>query len=226
MPTEKKELKVFISHQDSTCDECKKELGRKAFIFLDRKRGALCLSCADLDHLWLLYSGNAALTRRSKKYSTLWAVVLKFSRARKRYERQGLLVELEAVEKAEKECLADSEVRERRKQRNAERRLELEREYVEQFTQKVRELYPGCPKGREKKIAEHACRKYSGRVGRSAAAKHFDPEAVRLAVTAHIRHWETGYDELLMKGYEQWEARQRIESDVQDVLDQWAEPAE
>jgi len=34
-----------------------------------------------------------------------------------------------------------------------------------------------------------------GRGGRSAAAKSFDEEAVRLAVIAHIRHRETDYDE-------------------------------
>jgi hypothetical protein len=42
-------------------------------------------------------------------------VVLKWSRARNRYERQGLLVEEQALEKAEEECLADSELRERRR---------------------------------------------------------------------------------------------------------------
>jgi hypothetical protein len=63
--------------------------------------GALCLACADLDHLWFLPSGDAALTRRAGKYSTLKAVVLKWSRARNRYERQGLLVEEAALHQAE-----------------------------------------------------------------------------------------------------------------------------
>ena len=49
-------------------------------------------------------------------------------------------------------------------------------------------------------IAEHACRTYSGRVGRSAAAKALDEQAARLAVGAYIRHAETDYDELLMQG--------------------------
>lgn len=47
-------------------------------------KGALCLSCADLDHLVFLPTGSAALTRRSAKYSILSAVVLKWSRARSR----------------------------------------------------------------------------------------------------------------------------------------------
>ena len=58
-------------------------------------------------------------------------------------------------------------------------------------------LFPNCPKGREQAIAEHACRKYSGRVGSSAAAKNLDEEVVKLAVLAHIRHREANYDELL-----------------------------
>jgi len=37
---------------------------------------------------------------------------------------------------------------------------------------------------------------------RSAAAKDFDEQAVRLAVTAYIRHTETLYDELLAAGYD------------------------
>ena len=71
----------------------------------------MCLACADMEHLVFLPSGDAAVTRRAKKHSTLSAVVLKWNRARKRYERQGLLVESEALEQAEKECLADAEVR-------------------------------------------------------------------------------------------------------------------
>jgi hypothetical protein len=97
------ELKVIISHRDSTCSECHEQLGRQAWVLLAGERGALCLACADLDHLEFLLSGDAALTRRAKKHSRLHAVVLKWSRARKRYERQGLLVEEEALAKAEAE---------------------------------------------------------------------------------------------------------------------------
>jgi len=163
-------------------------------------KGALCLSCADLDHLIFLPAGDPALTRRARKHSILSAVVLKWSRARKRYERQGLLVEEQAIERAEAESLADSEVRARRREREAERRTELGHEYVERFALRVRGLFPVCPTGRARAIAEHACRKYSGRIGRSAAGKSLDEEAIRLAVTAHVRHTETLYDELLAGG--------------------------
>ena len=49
-------------------------------------------------------AGNAKLTRCVKKYSSRFSVVVKFSRARKRYERQGILSDKEAVDMAESEC--------------------------------------------------------------------------------------------------------------------------
>jgi len=215
------ELKVFISTRESICGECGENLGSKAWITLAGEKGALCMSCADLDHLIYLPSGDAALTRRAKKHSTLSAVVLRWSRARRRFERQGALVEEQALEKAEEECLADSEVRERRRNREAIRRQKLDRQYVEQFAQRVREFFPGCPAGREAAIAEHACQKFSGRVGRSAAAKSLDEAAVRLAVIAHIRHRETDYDRLLSRGYDRGEARVEVERAVGAVLRSW-----
>jgi hypothetical protein len=221
MPTQNDDLKVFISTRESTCGECNENLGSKAWITLAGEKGALCLACADLDHLVFLPSGDAALTRRAKKHSTLSAVVLKWSRARKRYERQGLLVEEQALEKAEEECLADAEVRERRREREALRREGVDRQYVEQFARRVRELFPACPAGREMAIAEHACLKYSGRVGRSASAKSLDEAAVRLAVIAHIRHQETDYDRLLARGYDRRDARAEVEQTVWQVLSRW-----
>ena len=217
----KNDLKVFISNRDSRCDECGEELGRHAWIVLMGDRGAACLTCADLDHLVFLPSGDAALTRRSKKHSRLSAVVLKWSRARKRYERQGLLVENDALERAERECEADAVQREMRRAQAALRRAELDDEYIKRFAARVHEVYPHCPSGREILIAEHACRKYSGRVGRSAAAKELDEQAVRLAVAAHVRHAETNYDDLLVSGYERWEARSMVQGDVSLTLDAW-----
>ena len=216
-------LKVFISTRESSCAECGENLGHGAWITLAGEKGVLCLSCADLDHLVFLPSGDAALTRRARKASTLSAVVLKWSRARKRYERKGLLVETVALEKAEQECLADSEARARRRAREAQRRETLDRQFVDHFAACVRELFPGCPADRELMIAEHACQKYIGRIGRSAAAKQFDEGAVRLAVIAHIRHAETQYDKLLAMGWERWVARDRVEVDVMRIMDEWQE---
>jgi hypothetical protein len=214
-------LRVFLSTREARCDECRDDLGSRAPIFLAGDRGALCLTCADLDHLVFLPSGDAALTRRARKHSTLSAVVLKWSRARKQYERQGLLVEEHALERAEADCLNDAEARARRREREVERREELDAEFVARFARRIAELFPGCPSDRAEVIAMHACQKYSGRVGRSAAAKRLDEDAVQLAVAAHVRHAETRYDQLLTRGMERWEARDRVRQDVDRVLAGW-----
>jgi len=59
---------------------------------------------------------------------------------------------------------------------------------------------------------------------RSAAAKRLDEDAVRLAVAAHVRHAETRYDELLARGRERWEARERVRDGVERVLATWRRP--
>ncbi len=215
------DMAVFITSGEAVCSECGEDLGRRAWIALTEEKNALCLACADLDHLVFLPSGDVALTRRSRKYSTLVAVVLQWSRARKRYERQGLLVEDAALTQAEQECLADADARARQRERAAERRAEQDTQFVAAFAEKVRDLFPNCPPGREFIIAEHACLKYSGRVGRSAAAKELSEQAVWLAVTAHVRHNETAYDKWLARGYTRGLARAEVEDDVRQVLEQW-----
>lgn len=80
-----KDLVVFSIVRDSKCAECGKELPKGSLLFMENRR-ALCLHCSDLDHLVYLAGGDAALTRRAKKYSTLSAVVVRFSRSRRRYE--------------------------------------------------------------------------------------------------------------------------------------------
>ncbi len=222
----KADLKVFISSRESVCDECHNSLGRSAWIVLVKDKGAICLSCADLDHLVFLPSGDAALTRRARKHSTLSAVVLKWSRARKHYERQGLLVEEAALETAEQECLADGDVRERRRQRAAIKRMDVDQQYIKEFAGQLRNYFPRCPKGRERAIAEHACLKYSGRVGRSKDAKSFDKDAIQMAVIAHIRHRETEYDTLLAQGYERYDARAAVRGEVDSVFVKWSAPIE
>src|SRR5215470_1969155 len=151
-----KEIVVFelISRKDSSCSGCQQELGKGSFLTVDNGKG-LCMKCADLDHLVWLPSGDAALTRRAKKYSKLWAVVVKFSRARHRYERQGLLVEEEALEQAEKECEADQDVREARREFDAERRLQQDAVLAKQMQSRLMEVFPGCPEKDALSIAQH-----------------------------------------------------------------------
>ena len=70
-------------------------------------------------------------------------------------------------------------------------------------------------------IAEFACCKYSGRVGRSTAAKQLDADSVRLAVISHVRHAETDYDTLLGHNVDRHDARRRVRARIEQVLAGW-----
>jgi hypothetical protein len=220
------EILVFFVRRDTKCGECGNDLFSGTMITLDKERGALCLSCADLDHLQFLASGDAAVTRRATKHSKLRAVVLQWSRTRNRYERQGILVEAEAIEKAETECLGDAERRKRQAERRALQAAELDEVFVQQFAEAIRQQFPKCPIADANRIAEHACLRSSGRVGRTAAAKQFDPEPIYLAVVAAVRHEFTDYDILLLKGIERSEARSRVRNKVEKKLREWGAPTE
>jgi hypothetical protein len=214
------DIVVFSIIRESTCAECGTELYKGSFLRMEKER-PLCLSCADLDHLVFLPSGDTALTRRARKHSTLDAVVVRFSRTRGRYERQGVLVEEAALEQAERECLADAEARQRVRERAAERRAELDEQYVAEFVERLGALFPGCPTLERQDIAAHACQKYSGRVGRSASAREFDVKAIELAVRAHIRHCHTSYDKLLARGIAREDARLQVRDAVDEVFERW-----
>lgn len=211
------ELIVIAPIKDWACTAC----GGTGSLLLMEGPGPLCLSCADVDHLVFLPSGNAALTRRAKRASRLSAVVVRFSRARRRYERQGILVEEEALERAELECLADEDARARRRERDVQRRVVEDADLRERFAAEITRLFPGCAAPRAEAIARHAAARGSGRVGRSAAGRAVDPGAVELAVIASIRHQDTDYDELLMTGADRADARERVRDEVDRMLAQW-----
>lgn len=212
------DLVVVLPVKPFTCAGC----GRTdADMLMMEDAGPICLTCADLDHLIFLPSGDAALTRRAKKASRLSAVVVRFSRSRKRYERQGLLVEEAAVEQAEQQCLSDEEARARRRERDRERRETADEQFQQELAEEIGRLFPGCPLPRAAEISRHTGTRGSGRVGRSAAGRALDPDAVTRAVIASVRHEDTAYDELLMAGVPREEARERIRGDIDQVLDRW-----
>lgn len=214
------EIVVFSILKPSACAECGAELWKGSFLRMEKEK-PLCLECADLDHLVFLPRGDVALTRRSRKYSILSAVVVRFSRSRKRYERQGLLVEPLALERAQEECLSDEEKRRVAREKASLAREQGDNQYVAQFVDCIRSRYPDCPPGEAEAIAKYTCEKYSGRVGRSAAAKSFDATAIDLAVKAHIRHAHTEYDRLLSRGCERTEARSAVSDRVTQIMQRW-----
>jgi hypothetical protein len=211
------DLVVVSPIKDWTCSSC----GGTGELLIMEGAGPLCMACADMDHLVFLGAGDAALTRRAKRASRLSAVVVRFSRSRRRYERQGILVEQDALERAEQECLADEQARARRRERDAARRVEQDLELQARMAAEIARLFPGCPAQRAQAIARHAAARGSGRVGRSAAGRGLDAGALELAVVASVRHQDTGYDELLMSGLERADARERVRDEVARVLNGW-----
>jgi hypothetical protein len=223
MPTAKTpDLVVYMPHRSWACAGCGERDG--GLLALEDGQPH-CLTCVDMDHLVFLPSCDAALSRRARTASSLSAVVLMFSRARKRQERQGVMVEQDALDRAEEQCLGDEAARMRRRERDRARRAEQDVEFVDEFATQIVRLFPGCPRQRADAIAAHAGVRGSGRVGRSAAGRALEDDAVTLAVIAAIRHEDTTYDELLMAGIARAEARERVRSTVERVLDGWRTPA-
>ena len=212
------DLVVIEALKDFTCSVCGAEC---AGLLMMEDPGPVCMPCADMEHLVFVASGDAALTRRARAASRLSAIVVRFSRARKRYERQGILVEEEALERAEAECVADEQARARRRERDALRRAEQDLELQERMAAEIRRRFPGCPRERALQIASHTAARGSGRVGRSPAGRALQSDAIELAVVASVRHGDTRYDELLMSGVDRQTARAQVYDDVRSTLDAW-----
>lgn len=211
------DIVVIQPHKAFTCESCG---GPDDMLTMENDQ-ALCLSCADLAHLIYLPSGDATLTRRARRLSALSAVVVRFSRARRRYERQGTLVEAEALGQAEEQCLGDAELRAHRRARDEVRRAEHDVVFQREFADEIQRLFPRCPPERASAIAAHTGTRGSGRVGRSGAGRAFDETAVTAAVVASIRHTDTAYDELLMSGVARLDARDQVRADIDAALQQW-----
>jgi hypothetical protein len=215
-PRRTRGITVISPHSAFECASC----GESGDLLLEGKAGAICLDCADLGHLVFLPSGDAALTRRAKRASRLSAVVVRWSMRRNRYERQGILVENDAIEQAAQQCIDDADARALRRTYDQVRRAAVDETFRDEFAVAIRELFPGCPPARANTIAYHAAVGGSGRIGRSAG-RALDPDAIRLAVTASVRHVDTDYDDLLMSGVERDDARHRVRDRVDHILDTW-----
>ncbi|MER5935436.1 DUF2293 domain-containing protein [Streptomyces sp. NPDC002054] len=211
-------LVVFEPLKQISCAECR----HGPLPHLVRESGVpRCLDCADLGHLVYLPRGHAALTRRAREGSSLCAVVVRFNKRRRRYERQGLLVEEGALARAERSCLADADARARHRDRARARRAAEDLRFTAAFAAEIRRLFPGCPADRALAIATHASVRGSGRVGRSAAGRALDELAVSVAVRAAVRHDDTEYDALLMTGVPRFRARARLAPQIDTILDAW-----
>ncbi len=104
-PAKTKNL-VYELVRASRCHQCDKKLAPGDIAKLVRAeddREVLCRACAGLDRLEILRKGNAQITRLASKYSSTKFVIVQWSELWKSYERVGLLLESQAIDRAEKE---------------------------------------------------------------------------------------------------------------------------
>src|SRR5256885_9650421 len=205
---------------DGACAEC----GGTSELRRMDDGGPLCRACGDLGHLTFLPAGDAALTRRAAKASSLSAVVVRWSRTRRRYERQGILVEDQALALAEHQCLSDEDARMRRRERDRARRAIADEEFQSGLAEQITRLFPGCPPGRAAAIAQHTGLRGSRRVGRSAAGRALDEDAITLAGVVSLLHQDTRYDSLLLSVMPRDAALDRVLADIDLGLAGWRKP--
>lgn len=101
---------VYLLTSSSRCHACDRKLEPGEIVKLeDAKddREALCKQCAKLDRLKFVPKGNARVTKMATSFSKTKFVVMQWSHVWKCYERQGVLVEEEALAKAEREAKSD-----------------------------------------------------------------------------------------------------------------------
>ncbi len=106
-------------------------------------------------------------------------MVVKFSRSRHRYERQGLLLEPEALIRAEKECEGDEADRKISRESAAVVPEHADKEYIAQLSKQIRLQYPGCPGQETEAIADHACQKH-----RTSRKSSYSPKTYKLRSTS------------------------------------------
>lgn len=104
---------AYLLSRQARCYNCDRQLGINEIVKLEHdseERELLCAKCAGLHTLTVLKKGNAKLTRLASKYSKVKYTLLKWSELWKAYERQGLLLEPDAVKKAQEELTCERQV--------------------------------------------------------------------------------------------------------------------
>lgn len=104
------------------------------------------------------------------------------------------------------------------------RRAAADTRFTAAFAAEIQRLFPGIPPERALAVAAHASARGSGRVGRTAAGRALDEDAVSVAVRASVRHDDTDYDAMLMAGVPRYQARARLAPRIEAILTAWRHP--
>ena len=213
--------KASILRKPTQCAKCGCRIPEKVPLIIRHDDSKFCLDCDGLDNLEFLPSGNTALTVRTKRLCPNAIPVVEWNARRKRDEQRGILADPVQINNARELCVQDESARASRRVVAAKKRELVDADYRKTFAAEIRKLFPSMPREREFAIADHACEKHSGRVGRTAMAKEFSQKMIELAVAAHIRHIETDYDRLLAHGTKRTDARESISSLVRGYMALW-----
>lgn len=207
----------MLSDTAISCAFC----GCSADLLLKCGSNATCVDCAGLGQLEFLPPGDPAFTRRARIASSRSVVVMGWNMRFNRIERQGILVEPAAIERAARDYLADVDQRPRPKTPRQQYRIDEDRDFRLEFAAAIREQFPGCPVDRAEAIALHATVCTSGWRARRYAQRSSGPDAVRLAVAASARHIDTDYDALLAAGSDRESAHAQVQSRVDGIIAAW-----
>src|SRR5437660_7451168 len=95
---------------------------------------------------------------------------------------------------------------------------EQDRALIAEMTVRIGSMFPRCPPPEVAAIAAHTAARGSGRVGRTAAGRKLEEQALAAAVTAAVRHKHTEYDTLLVARVDRALARQQVAHRLQAIL--------
>ncbi|KAK8165248.1 hypothetical protein BKA80DRAFT_309374 [Phyllosticta citrichinensis] len=162
------------------------------------------------DYVWLK-KGDQYMTRHCREVTLAGGKTL-YTKIDAKERSVGLYVPQQVHEAVK---AADASTKEKR-QAATERKdaLTLEKARVA-----LNKSFPVMPKEDEEAVLTRAWKKSSGRVGRTETISM--EVKVKLGVTAHARHAYTEYDELLKQGFTQQVAREKIKTDVGDIVSKW-----
>jgi len=142
---------VFISSREGTCGECGAALTRFAWICPGSGQRGPCVCPVRLVRTTRIFfrPGDAALTRRAKQASGLWAVVLNESIRNPLRTPRPFWSRRRRCKPPEAACIADGAARRARPAAFARRKRRLRiTQYMERFAEEVRRRYPGSCRAR------------------------------------------------------------------------------
>lgn len=203
-------MTAFLPYNHLTVQSSRKSAGNFSHIILQKE---ITISVTDP------WPKGYAFLRKGDRYKTLHCRKMTHASGRALYvvmsptkTQLGLRAPSSIIQKVAAQAKATSSTRRAAVQkRDAATILQAEKMLLAQ--------YPRIPEADKSLVLKHSFKKNSGRVGRTGTLKW--DKKVQLAVSAHIRHRHTKYDDLLKNGVEREEARKMIRDEALKLSRKW-----